>query len=271
MCSRPLLIPERSRPCHTHLTHRPAAARFGHGVFRIWLAATLIAAIATWVGFGALAGLKHAANIEGRQVLTASMEPFMPVGSYVFAKRADGLATSSSGKPVVIKTDQGVVYTHRSSRWPTVSPQLRATTRNSRTCSKHARENVIGVPFAVVRGPAAIVLSIISDVRNVIAVSVVLILTPSGRPSATACSTAATGNATPRTSRASPHIICLERRDSPYQGENRMTRSTTLKTTSCGAVVSILLTFTPVAAASADRNGRTRTRGDSGGSADNRT
>lgn len=162
-----------------------AGARFGHGLFRIWLAATLIAATATWVGFGALAGLKYAAGIEGRQVLTASMEPFMPVGSYVFSTEPTG-ADLVVGKPVVIKTDQGVVYTH-----PIVAvADGAATTKGDNSdladLFETRQDNVIGVPFAVVRGPSAVVLAIISDVRIVIGVAVVLILTLVGQAFANA-------------------------------------------------------------------------------------
>ena len=162
-----------------------AGARFGRGLFRIWLAATLIAAIATWVGFGALAGLRYAANIEGRQVLTASMEPFMPVGSYVFSTEPMG-ADLVVGKPVVIKTDQGVVYTHRIVAVADGVATTKGDNSDLADLFETRQENVIGVPFAVVRGPSAVVLNIISDVRIVIGVAVVLILTLIGQASVNA-------------------------------------------------------------------------------------
>ena len=161
------------------------AARVGHGVFRIWLAATLIAAIATWVGFGSLFLLKEAAGIEGRQVLTASMEPFMPVGSYVFSTEPMG-ADLTVGKPVVIQTDQGVVYTHRIVSVTDGVATTKGDNSDLADLFQTRQDNVIGVPFAVVRGPSAAVLNIISDPRFVIAVTVVLILTLIGQASVNA-------------------------------------------------------------------------------------
>lgn len=58
--------------------------------------------------------------------------------------------------------------------------------RSRRRLFQTRQENVIGVPFAVVRGPSAIVLNVISDPRFVIAVTVVLILTLIGQASVNA-------------------------------------------------------------------------------------
>lgn len=157
-----------------------AAARFGHSVFRLWLAVTLIAAIATWVGFGALFGLKAAVGVECRQVLTASMEPFMPVGSYVCSSEPMG-ADLTVGKPVVIKTDQGVIYTHRVISVTDGVATTKGDNSELADLFQTRQENVIGVPFAVIRDVPAVVLTVISSLQFVALVTVVLILTLIGQ------------------------------------------------------------------------------------------
>lgn len=164
----------------TDRTSASAAVRLGSAVFRVWLTAALIAVIASWSVYGSLFILKGAFGVEGRQVLTASMEPFMPVGSYVFASEPMG-GDLVVGKPVVIETDEGVTYTHRIIQVVDGVAATKGDNSDLADLFEVRQPNIVGIPQAVVRGPWAVALNIMSDIRVFYAVNAVLMLTLIGQ------------------------------------------------------------------------------------------
>lgn len=146
-----------------------AGTPLGRALFKAWVVITLVLCIPAVSVFLGTHILRDGASITANEVMSDSMEPTYPVGSFVWLIPATG-ADLVVGRAVAINGPSGGdPYVHRVEALNADgTATLRGDNRDSVDLFKPTQANVAGVPITVTTGIYAFVFKWLTDPRFII-------------------------------------------------------------------------------------------------------